>query len=76
MNGAGLAMNTTDSLVALGGRPSNFLDTGGKATSETVSQSFRTVLTDPNVTAIFVSPAYGRYVARSLFDIRLIYSVV
>jgi succinyl-CoA synthetase alpha subunit len=48
-------MNTTDVLASLGGKPANFLDTGGKATSQTVSQSFRTILTDPSVTAIFVS---------------------
>ena len=55
VNGAGLAMNTVDALVKLDAHPTNFLDTGGKATSETVSQSFRTVLTDSRVKAIFVS---------------------
>ena len=48
-------MNTVDALTNLGGSPTNFLDTGGKATSETVSQSFRTILTDSRVKAIFVS---------------------
>ena len=47
-------MNTVDALTRLGGSPTNFLDTGGKATSETVSQSFRTILTDARVEAIFV----------------------
>jgi succinyl-CoA synthetase alpha subunit len=55
VNGAGLAMNTNDALAALGGKNSNFLDTGGKATSETVKSSFRIILTDPNVKAIFVN---------------------
>ena len=36
-------------------RPANFLDTGGKATSSTVKSSFRTVLSDPRVTVIFVN---------------------
>jgi succinyl-CoA synthetase alpha subunit len=49
VNGAGLAMNTVDALADAGGRAANFLDTGGKATSETVKRSFEILLTDPRV---------------------------
>ncbi|KAH6845180.1 succinyl-CoA synthetase-like protein [Chaetomium sp. MPI-CAGE-AT-0009] len=52
VNGAGLAMNTVD---ALAGHAANFLDTGGKATSETVKQSFEIILRDPRVRVIFVN---------------------
>ncbi|KAI1660977.1 succinyl-CoA synthetase-like protein [Daldinia decipiens] len=53
VNGAGLAMNTVDALADAGGRAANFLDTGGKATSETVKRSFEVILTDPR--CIFVN---------------------
>ncbi|KNG84301.1 CoA-ligase [Aspergillus nomiae NRRL 13137] len=43
VNGAGLAMNTVDALTIHGGHCANFLDTGGKATSETVKSSFRII---------------------------------
>jgi len=52
VNGAGLAMNTVD---ALSGHAANFLDTGGKATSETVKKSFEIILRDPRVRVIFVN---------------------
>lgn len=52
VNGAGLAMNTVD---ALAGHAANFLDTGGKATSETVKQSFEIILRDPRVRVVFVN---------------------
>ncbi|KAL4894001.1 succinyl-CoA synthetase-like protein [Aspergillus ambiguus] len=55
VNGAGLAMNTVDALTIHGGRCANFLDTGGKATSETVKSSFRIITSDPRVKAIFVN---------------------
>ncbi|KAI2783491.1 succinyl-CoA synthetase-like protein [Daldinia loculata] len=55
VNGAGLAMNTVDALADAGGRAANFLDTGGKATSETVKRSFEVILTDPRVNCIFVN---------------------
>lgn len=55
VNGAGLAMNTVDALAAAGGEAANFLDTGGKATSETVKKSFQVILQDPNVKVIFVN---------------------
>jgi succinyl-CoA synthetase alpha subunit len=55
VNGAGLAMNTVDALAMHGGYSANFLDTGGKATSETVKKSFELILQDPRVNVIFVN---------------------
>ncbi len=55
VNGAGLAMNTVDSLTRLGGHPANFLDTGGKATSDTIKSAFQIVTSDQRVKAIFVN---------------------
>ena len=57
VNGAGLAMNTIDalSLAPHHGKCSNFLDTGGKATSETVKKSFELILQDERVKVIFVN---------------------
>lgn len=55
VNGAGLAMNTVDALADNGGKAANFLDTGGKATSETVKGGFEVVLRDPRVRVIFVN---------------------
>lgn len=55
VNGAGLAMNTVDALALHGGKCTNFLDTGGKATSETVKMSFELILRDPRVKVIFVN---------------------
>ncbi|KAK3952261.1 succinyl-CoA synthetase-like protein [Pseudoneurospora amorphoporcata] len=55
VNGAGLAMNTVDALADAGGKAANFLDTGGKATSETVKESFRLILQDPRVKVVFVN---------------------
>ncbi|KAL1961945.1 hypothetical protein VTN77DRAFT_726 [Rasamsonia byssochlamydoides] len=55
VNGAGLAMNTVDALTMKGGHCANFLDTGGKATSDTVKASFRIVCSDPRVRTIFVN---------------------
>jgi succinyl-CoA synthetase alpha subunit len=55
VNGAGLAMNTVDALAEAGGLAANFLDTGGKATSETVKKSFQLILQDPRVKVIFVN---------------------
>ncbi|KAM5471786.1 hypothetical protein MauCBS54593_003192 [Microsporum audouinii] len=55
VNGAGLAMNTVDALTLHGGSCANFLDTGGKATAETVKSSFRVILSDTRVKSIFVN---------------------
>jgi succinyl-CoA synthetase alpha subunit len=48
-------MNTVDALTIHGGHCANFLDTGGKATSETVKTSFRVICSDTRVKAIFVN---------------------
>lgn len=55
VNGAGLAMNTVDALADHSGLAANFLDTGGKATAETVRKSFEIILRDERVKVIFVN---------------------
>jgi len=55
VNGAGLAMATMDIIKLAGGEPANFLDVGGTASAETVSNGFRIILEDPNVKAILVN---------------------
>ncbi len=55
INGAGLAMATLDMIKLAGGEPANFLDIGGAASPERVAKSFRAVLRDENVGAIFVN---------------------
>ena len=54
VNGAGLAMATMDILKHCGGRPANFLDVGGSATAEVVTEAFR-ILVGDDVKAIFVN---------------------
>lgn len=55
VNGAGLAMATMDSIQYAGGKPANFLDVGGSATEENVTNAFRIILSDPKVKGIFVN---------------------
>jgi len=55
VNGAGLAMATTDIIKYEGGEPANFLDVGGGASAETVAKGFEIILRDKNVKAIFVN---------------------
>jgi succinyl-CoA synthetase beta subunit len=55
VNGAGLAMATMDLIKLHGGRPANFLDVGGGATSERVSAAFELILSNSNVRAILVN---------------------
>ncbi|EED24140.1 succinyl-CoA synthetase subunit alpha, putative [Talaromyces stipitatus ATCC 10500] len=55
VNGAGLAMNTVDVLILKGGKPANFLDTGGKATAATVKECFSILCEDARVNTIFVN---------------------
>ncbi|KAJ2946403.1 hypothetical protein O0L34_g12441 [Tuta absoluta] len=55
VNGAGLAMATMDIIKLYGGDPANFLDVGGAATAATVSEAFKIILSDPNVSAILVN---------------------
>ena len=55
VNGAGLAMGTMDIIKLSGGRPANFLDVGGGATKERVSEAFKIILSDDNVQAVLVN---------------------
>jgi succinyl-CoA synthetase alpha subunit len=61
VNGAGLALNTVDTLSLRLSQPpystsaANFLDTGGKATSATIKTSFKLILSDPRVSVVFVN---------------------
>jgi len=55
VNGAGLAMSTMDIIKLHGGAPANFLDVGGGATSEQVTEAFRLITSDENVTSILVN---------------------
>lgn len=55
VNGAGLAMATMDIIKLAGGEPANFLDVGGSANKETVSNGFKIILSDPNVKAILIN---------------------
>lgn len=55
VNGAGLAMATMDTIKHVGGEPANFLDVGGGATEEQVTQAFQIITSDPNVKGIFVN---------------------
>lgn len=55
VNGAGLAMATMDLIKLHGGSPANFLDVGGGATAEKVTEAFKLIQSDPNVKAILVN---------------------
>ncbi|MDT9587367.1 MAG: ADP-forming succinate--CoA ligase subunit beta [Candidatus Arsenophonus melophagi] len=55
VNGAGLAMATMDIIKLHGGAPANFLDVGGGATREQVTEAFKIILSDKNVRAILVN---------------------
>ena len=55
VNGAGLAMATMDVIKLNGGEPANFLDVGGGATKERVTEAFKLILRSPEVKAIFVN---------------------
>jgi succinyl-CoA synthetase beta subunit len=55
VNGAGLAMATMDIIKLHGGTPANFLDVGGGATSERVTEAFKLILSNESVTAILVN---------------------
>jgi succinyl-CoA synthetase beta subunit len=55
VNGAGLAMATMDVIKLNGGEPANFLDVGGGANKERVTEAFKLILRDPDVRAIFVN---------------------
>jgi len=55
VNGAGLAMSTMDIIKLKGGSPANFLDVGGGATRERVTEAFKIIMSDPNVEGILVN---------------------
>ncbi len=55
VNGAGLAMATMDVIKLYGGAPANFLDVGGGATTEKVTEAFKIMLKNPNLKAILVN---------------------
>ena len=55
VNGAGLAMSTMDIINHYGGTPANFLDVGGSATAEKVTEAFKIILSDSHVKGIFVN---------------------
>lgn len=55
VNGAGLAMATMDTIKLFGGEPANFLDVGGGATAEKVTEAFKIMLKNPHLKAILVN---------------------
>jgi succinyl-CoA synthetase beta subunit len=55
VNGAGLAMATMDTIKLYGGSPANFLDVGGGATTEKVTEAFKIMLRNPKLSAILVN---------------------
>lgn len=55
VNGAGLAMSTMDLIQLSGGSPANFLDVGGGANPERISNAFRIMMSDPNVKAVLIN---------------------
>jgi succinyl-CoA synthetase beta subunit len=55
VNGAGLAMATMDIIKLYGGEPANFLDVGGGATKERVTEAFKIILSDPHVEGILIN---------------------
>jgi succinyl-CoA synthetase beta subunit len=55
VNGAGLAMGTMDLVKLFGGQPANFLDVGGGATKEAVSEAFKIILSDSAVKAVLIN---------------------
>ena len=74
VNGAGLAMTTMDLVKRAGGEPANFLDIGGGARSDKVTEAMRLILADPKVNAILVNIfggiTRGDEVARGLIEAR------
>jgi succinyl-CoA synthetase beta subunit len=55
VNGAGLAMSTMDTIKLYGGEPANFLDVGGGATADKVTEAFKIMLKNPELKAILVN---------------------
>ncbi|MEJ2515055.1 MAG: ADP-forming succinate--CoA ligase subunit beta [Gammaproteobacteria bacterium] len=74
VNGAGLAMATMDLIKLHGGEPANFLDVGGGATAERVSEAFKLILSNENVKAILVN-IFGGIVRCDLIAEGIIHAV-
>jgi len=55
VNGAGLAMATMDTIKLCGGQPANFLDVGGSASEEAVTEAFSIILSDKSVKGVMVN---------------------
>ena len=55
VNGAGLAMATMDIIKLAGGEPANFLDVGGGANAEQISNAFQILMSDKNVKAVLIN---------------------
>jgi succinyl-CoA synthetase beta subunit len=68
VNGAGLAMATMDIIKHYGGSPANFLDVGGSATTEAVSNAFRIILSDTKVKGIMVNIFGGIMSCKTIAD--------
>jgi succinyl-CoA synthetase beta subunit len=68
VNGAGLAMATMDIIKHYGGSPANFLDVGGSATTEAVSNAFRIILSDKHVKGILVNIFGGIMSCKTIAD--------
>lgn len=68
VNGAGLAMATMDIINHFGGSPANFLDVGGSANVEQVTEAFRIILSDPNVEGILVNIFGGIMSCKTIAD--------
>lgn len=74
VNGAGLAMATMDLIKLNGGMPANFLDVGGGATQERVTEAFKIIVSDPNVKGILVN-IFGGIVRCDLIADGIIHAV-
>jgi succinyl-CoA synthetase beta subunit len=68
VNGAGLAMATMDIIKHYGGSPANFLDVGGSASTEAVTNAFRIILSDKNVKGIMVNIFGGIMSCKTIAD--------
>ena len=74
VNGAGLAMATMDLIKLHGGEPANFLDVGGGATAERVSEAFKLIVSNKDVNAILVN-IFGGIVRCNLIAEGIIHAV-
>ncbi len=72
VNGAGLAMGTMDIVKLHGGEPANFLDVGGGATKERVTEAFKIILSDDKVKAVLLISSAVSCVVTSLLTASLV----